>query len=234
LCDPPCRWTEIIGLQSESARKGGRQDSRTGSPAQPRRPAASSTDSTIMGPPPIARQCGSCHARPTETGQPLARRTQQLLLRAATWPKPRRISALPHVLTCRSGRSVDRSVLGGFDAELVIERPILWPDTRESEGRRVSRRCTRSRRWCSTSPYRLGASRTWAERRRGALATDEDEASAGAQSAPTALLHPWKAAVTLPLSRSMRGGHGWRPLLPLVQLSVRQEVGGADCVADPT
>jgi hypothetical protein len=38
----------------------------------------------------------------------------------------------------------------------------------------------------------------------GALAVDEDEASAGAQSAPTALLHPWKAAVTLPLSRSMR------------------------------
>jgi hypothetical protein len=34
-------------------------------------------------------------------------------------------------------------------------------------------------------------------------ARDEDQASAGARSAPTALLHPWKAAVTLPLSRSM-------------------------------
>ncbi len=33
---------------------------------------------------------------------------------------------------------------------------------------------------------------------------DEDQASAGAQSAPTALLHPWKAAVTLPRSRSMQ------------------------------
>jgi hypothetical protein len=38
---------------------------------------------------------------------------------------------------------------------------------------------------------------------------DEDQASAGARSAPTALLHPWKAAVTLPLSRSMQlsGAH---------------------------
>src|SRR5215207_4448530 len=33
---------------------------------------------------------------------------------------------------------------------------------------------------------------------------DEAQASAGAQSAPTALLHLWKAAVTLPLSRSMQ------------------------------
>ena len=32
---------------------------------------------------------------------------------------------------------------------------------------------------------------------------DEDQASAGAQFGPTALLHPWKTAVTLPLSRSM-------------------------------
>jgi hypothetical protein len=36
-------------------------------------------------------------------------------------------------------------------------------------------------------------------------ALDEDQASAGAQSDPTALLHSWRAAVTLPLSRSMRG-----------------------------
>ena len=33
----------------------------------------------------------------------------------------------------------------------------------------------------------------------------EHQASAGAQFGPTALLHPWKAAVTLPLSRSMPG-----------------------------
>jgi hypothetical protein len=39
-----------------------------------------------------------------------------------------------------------------------------------------------------------------------AFAADEDQASAGAQSAPTALLHAWKAAVTLLLSRSMRRG----------------------------
>jgi hypothetical protein len=32
----------------------------------------------------------------------------------------------------------------------------------------------------------------------------EDQASASAQSAPTALLHPLKAAVLLPLSRSMQ------------------------------
>ena len=37
-----------------------------------------------------------------------------------------------------------------------------------------------------------------------APAADEDQASAGARSAPTALLHPCKAAVPLPLSRSMR------------------------------
>jgi hypothetical protein len=37
------------------------------------------------------------------------------------------------------------------------------------------------------------------------LARDEDEAFAGAQSALSALLHPWKTAVTLALSRSMRG-----------------------------
>src|SRR5215208_6525698 len=41
---------------------------------------------------------------------------------------------------------------------------------------------------------------------------DEDQASAGAQSALTALLPSWKAAVPLPLSRSMpgssRGGAG--------------------------
>jgi hypothetical protein len=37
-----------------------------------------------------------------------------------------------------------------------------------------------------------------------APAADEDQASAGARSAPTALLHPWKAAVPLPLSRSMQ------------------------------
>ena len=38
-------------------------------------------------------------------------------------------------------------------------------------------------------------------------ARDEDQASAGGQSASTALLHPWKAAVTLPLSPSMQLGH---------------------------
>jgi hypothetical protein len=37
-----------------------------------------------------------------------------------------------------------------------------------------------------------------------APAADEDQASAGARSAPTARLHPWKAAVPLPLSRSMQ------------------------------
>jgi hypothetical protein len=37
---------------------------------------------------------------------------------------------------------------------------------------------------------------------------DEDQASAGAQSAPTALLHRWKAAVPLPLSRSMQRDSG--------------------------
>jgi hypothetical protein len=36
------------------------------------------------------------------------------------------------------------------------------------------------------------------------LGKDEDQGSAGAQSARIALLHPWNAAVTLPLSRSMR------------------------------
>src|SRR4051812_28545747 len=36
-----------------------------------------------------------------------------------------------------------------------------------------------------------------------APAMDEDQASAGAQSAPTALLHPRNAEVTLALSRSM-------------------------------
>jgi hypothetical protein len=35
-------------------------------------------------------------------------------------------------------------------------------------------------------------------------ALDDDQASAGAQSASTALLHPWKATATVPLSRSMR------------------------------
>jgi hypothetical protein len=35
-----------------------------------------------------------------------------------------------------------------------------------------------------------------------ALAPDEDQASAGAQSAPTVLPHPWKATVTLPLSEA--------------------------------
>ena len=35
------------------------------------------------------------------------------------------------------------------------------------------------------------------------LLRDEDHASAGARLAPASLLHPWKAAVTLPLSRSM-------------------------------
>jgi hypothetical protein len=34
-------------------------------------------------------------------------------------------------------------------------------------------------------------------------ALGEGQASAGAQSAPRALLHPWKAAVTLALSSSM-------------------------------
>jgi hypothetical protein len=38
----------------------------------------------------------------------------------------------------------------------------------------------------------------------------EDQASAGAQSASTALLHPWKATVTLPLSRSMNSTAGGR------------------------
>jgi hypothetical protein len=37
-------------------------------------------------------------------------------------------------------------------------------------------------------------------------ALGEGQASAGAQSAPRALLHPWKAAVTLALSRSMHIG----------------------------
>jgi hypothetical protein len=35
------------------------------------------------------------------------------------------------------------------------------------------------------------------------LAPDEDQASAGAQFGPNALLHPWKAAVARRLSRSM-------------------------------
>jgi hypothetical protein len=34
-------------------------------------------------------------------------------------------------------------------------------------------------------------------------ALGEGQASAGVQSAPRALLHPWKAAVTLALSRSL-------------------------------
>jgi len=37
-------------------------------------------------------------------------------------------------------------------------------------------------------------------------AGDEDHASAGAKSARAALPHPWKAAVKLSLSRSMRLG----------------------------
>jgi hypothetical protein len=37
-------------------------------------------------------------------------------------------------------------------------------------------------------------------------AEDDHQVSAGAQSAANALLHPWEAAVTLPLSRSMREG----------------------------
>ena len=53
-----------------------------------------------------------------------------------------------------------------------------------------------------------------------APAADGDQASAGAQSALTALLPSWKAAVPLPLSRSMRfdtrvgGGAVDRALLP--------------------
>src|SRR3954469_7887068 len=38
----------------------------------------------------------------------------------------------------------------------------------------------------------------------GTTALDEDQAPVGAQSAPTALLHPWEAAVAPRLSRSMR------------------------------
>src|SRR5215204_5253831 len=41
-----------------------------------------------------------------------------------------------------------------------------------------------------------------------APAADKDQASAGAQSALTALLPSWKAAVPLPLSRSMHGAVG--------------------------
>ena len=37
---------------------------------------------------------------------------------------------------------------------------------------------------------------------------DEEQASAGSQSALTALLHPCNAAVTLPLSRSMPSSGG--------------------------
>jgi hypothetical protein len=50
-----------------------------------------------------------------------------------------------------------------------------------------------------------GRSECVAGRLRGP-ALDEGQASPGAQSARTALLHPWRAAVTLPLSRSMRWG----------------------------
>jgi hypothetical protein len=44
-------------------------------------------------------------------------------------------------------------------------------------------------------------------------ALDERQASDGAQSALTALLHPWKAAVTLPLSRSTEAGAMGEPIM---------------------
>jgi hypothetical protein len=43
-------------------------------------------------------------------------------------------------------------------------------------------------------------------RREQSAESDENQPPAGTKSASTALLHPWKAAVTLPLSRSMRLG----------------------------
>jgi hypothetical protein len=52
--------------------------------------------------------------------------------------------------------------------------------------------------------FRLGASVTGAPRHTPAL--DEDQASAGAQFGPTALLHPWKATVARRLSPSMELG----------------------------
>jgi hypothetical protein len=52
--------------------------------------------------------------------------------------------------------------------------------------------------------FRVAASVSQGERE--TIAMDEDQASAGAQSAPIALLHSRKATVTLPLSRSMLSG----------------------------
>jgi hypothetical protein len=62
----------------------------------------------------------------------------------------------------------------------------------------------------------------------------EDQASASAQSAPTALLHPLKAAVPLPLSRSMQLGRAGGPLPhprrapPFVHASERRRVQASD------
>jgi hypothetical protein len=43
-----------------------------------------------------------------------------------------------------------------------------------------------------------------------ALEMDDDQSSAGSRSAPTSLLHPWKAAVAPPLPRSMQlSSDGW-------------------------
>ena len=66
------------------------------------------------------------------------------------------------------------------------------------------------------------------------LARDEMRASADARSQPVSLLHPWKAAVTLPLSRSMQRGRAgshrpypWRAA-PCVHASERRRVQASD------
>ena len=63
------------------------------------------------------------------------------------------------------------------------------------------------RGWASAAPRRcsIRPDASAAAPIRRALAADEHQASAGAQSAPpSSCCHPWQAAVTLPLSRSMR------------------------------
>jgi hypothetical protein len=74
-------------------------------------------------------------------------------------------------------------------------RPIKASSAHRSPARRLH---------ATTVPRRGQSSRRTLIDRPLASETDEGQASAGAQSAPTELLHPWEAAVTLPLSSSMQ------------------------------
>jgi hypothetical protein len=93
-------------------------------------------------------------------------------------------------------------------AEKLRDTTIKWPCPRQRAGlpARSNSAPTAHARGGFLRDSRLLTEASVSSRSSQAVAADEDQASAGAQSAPTALLHPWKAAVTLPLSRSMRLG----------------------------